>query len=130
MATFHFSPRENRANEINWNEWNESTFAEAQRADKPILLGISAVWCHWCHVMDETTYSDPEVIRIVNERFVPVRVDTDERPDVNRRYNLGGWPTTAFLSPEGELLTGGTYMPPDQMRSYLKQVGDAYKNSK
>ncbi len=130
MPSFHFSPRPNRANEIQWREWGEPAFAEAQQADRPILMDISAVWCHWCHVMDETTYSDPELIALINERFVPIRVDTDERPDVNRRYNLGGWPTTAFLTPTGELLTGGTYIPPDQMRSYLKQVGDAYKNSK
>ncbi len=130
MANFHFSPRLNRANEIHWHEWSESAFAEAQQADKPVLMDISAVWCHWCHVMDETTYSDPDLIALINERYVPIRVDTDERPDVNRRYNLGGWPTTAFLTPTGELLTGGTYVPPDQMRSYLTQVSDAYKNSK
>ncbi len=130
MANLHFSPRPNRSNEIHWHEWSESAFAEAQQADKPILVDISAVWCHWCHVMDETTYSDPELIRLINERYIPIRVDTDERPDVNRRYNLGGWPTTAFLTPQGELLTGGTYIPPDQMRSYLMQVSDAYKNSK
>ncbi|MCI0475506.1 MAG: DUF255 domain-containing protein [Anaerolineales bacterium] len=130
MPTFHFSPRPNRAHEINWHEWSDAAFSDAQRQDKPILLGISAVWCHWCHVMDETSYSDPEVIRLINERFVAIRVDNDERPDVNRRYNLGGWPTTAFLTPMGEVLTGGTYIPPAQMTSYLTQVSDLYKNSK
>jgi uncharacterized protein YyaL (SSP411 family) len=130
MANLHFSPRPNRANEIHWREWNDSAFAEAQQADKPILLDISAVWCHWCHVMDETTYSDPELIALINERYIAIRADNDQRPDVNRRYNLGGWPTTAFLTPAGELLTGGTYIPPDQMRSYVTQVSDAYKNSK
>ncbi len=130
MSDFHFSPRPNRAHEIHWREWSEETFAEAQKEDKPILLGISAVWCHWCHVMDETSYSDPEVIQLTNERFVPIRVDNDQRPDVNRRYNLGGWPTTAFLTPTGELLTGGTYIPPAQMRGYLQQVSETYKNSK
>jgi uncharacterized protein YyaL (SSP411 family) len=130
MSTFHFSPRPNRAHEINWHEWNEATFAEAQSQDKPILLDIGAVWCHWCHVMDETSYSDVEIIRLINERFVPIRVENDQRPDVNRRYNLGGWPTTAFLTPDGELMTGGTYIPPSQFRSYLSQVSDAYKNSK
>jgi uncharacterized protein YyaL (SSP411 family) len=130
MSNFHFSPRANRAHEINWHEWNDSAFAEAQTEDKPILLGISAVWCHWCHVMDETSYSDPGVIRLINERFVPIRVDNDQRPDVNRRYNLGGWPTTAFLTPQGELLTGGTYIPPEQMRGYLTQISQVYKDSK
>ncbi|MEW5721119.1 MAG: DUF255 domain-containing protein, partial [Chloroflexota bacterium] len=130
MSTFHFSPRPNRAHEITWREWNDAAFADAQQQDKPILLGISAVWCHWCHVMDETSYSDPEVIRLINERFVPIRVDNDQRPDVNRRYNLGGWPTTAFLTPTGELLTGGTYIPPTQMQNFLTQISDLYKNSK
>lgn len=130
MSNFHFSPRPNRANEIHWEEWNPAAFERAKREDKPILLGISAVWCHWCHVMDETTYSDPNIIQLVNERFIPIRVDNDERPDVNRRYNLGGWPTTAFLTAEGELLTGGTYIPPEQMKSYLTQVSDVYKNSR
>ena len=127
-ATFHFSPRPNRANEIKWREWGPDAFREAKDQDKPILLGISAVWCHWCHVMDETSYSDGEVIRLANERYVPVRVDNDQRPDVNRRYNMGGWPTTAFLTPEGEILHGGTYIPPEQMRGYLEQVADVWKD--
>ena len=130
MPDFHFSPRPNRAHEIAWREWSDSAFAEAREQDKPILLGISAVWCHWCHVMDETSYSDPVVIQLVNERFIPIRVDNDQRPDVNRRYNLGGWPTTAFLTPDGELLTGGTYVPPEQMRAYLIQVSEAYRQAK
>ena len=120
--TFRFSPRPNRASDIGWRDWGEKAFQEAQVADKPILLAISAVWCHWCHVMDETSYSDPEVIRTINERYVPIRVDNDERPDVNRRYNMGGWPTTAFLTPDGEIVHGGTYIPPDAMRSYVAQV--------
>ena len=128
--TFRFSPRPNRASEIGWREWSARAFQEAQVSDKPVLLAISAVWCHWCHVMDETSYSDPEVIRLINERFVPVRVDNDERPDVNRRYNMGGWPTTAFLTPDGEIVHGGTYIPPDAMRSYLSQVADVWSTQR
>ena len=124
--SFRFSPRPNRAAEIGWRPWGEKAFQEAQVADKPVLLAISAVWCHWCHVMDETSYSDPEVIRLINERYVPVRVDNDERPDVNRRYNMGGWPTTAFLTPDGEIVHGGTYVPPEAMRSYLASVADLW----
>ncbi len=124
--SFRFSPRPNRAAEIGWRPWGDKAFQEAQVADKPVLLAISAVWCHWCHVMDETSYSDPEVIRLINERYVPVRVDNDERPDVNRRYNMGGWPTTAFLTPDGEIVHGGTYVPPDAMRSYLAKVADLW----
>src|SRR5688500_14848449 len=128
MASFHFSPRPNRASEIRWREWGPDAFREAKEQDRPILLGISAVWCHWCHVMDETSYSDPEVIRLVNERYVPIRVDNDRRPDVNRRYNMGGWPTTAFLTPDGEILHGGTYVPPQLMREYLPQVADVWRD--
>ena len=119
---FRFSPRPNRAAEIRWRPWGEPAFAEARRLGRPVLLSLSAVWCHWCHVMDETSYSDPRVIAAVNEHFVPVRVDNDRHPDVNRRYNMGGWPTTAFLAPSGDVLTGGTYLPPDQMLESLARV--------
>jgi uncharacterized protein len=129
-ASFHFSPRPNRAHEIQWNAWAQEPFERAQREDKPILLGISAVWCHWCHVMDETSYSDERVIELINERFVPVRVDNDQRPDINARYNMGGWPTTAFLSPTGEVMAGMTYIAPDQMREVLEQVSTYYRENK
>jgi uncharacterized protein YyaL (SSP411 family) len=128
--SLRFSPRPNRAAEIGWRPWGDKAFQEAQVADKPVLLAISAVWCHWCHVMDETSYSDPEVIRLINERYVPIRVDNDERPDVNRRYNMGGWPTTAFLTPDGEIVHGGTYVAPDAMRSYLAQVADLWSTQR
>jgi uncharacterized protein YyaL (SSP411 family) len=127
---FHFSPRPNRAGEINWRPWSPEAFARAQLEDKPILLGISAVWCHWCHVMDETTYSDPAVIQLINDRFVAIRVDNDQRPDINARYNMGGWPTTAFLTPGGEVMAGMTYIPPDQMRDVLAQVSSYYRENK
>ena len=122
MASLHFSPRPNRAHEIAWREWGEDAFREAREANKPVLLSLSAVWCHWCHVMDETSYSDPGVIAFINEHYVPVRVDNDQRPDVNARYNMGGWPTTAFLTPDGEILAGATYIPPEQMLEALPKV--------
>ena len=124
---FHFSPRPNRAGEINWKAWSAASFEEARHARKPILLSISAVWCHWCHVMDETTYSHPAVIDLINREYVPVRVDNDVRPDINQRYNMGGWPTTAFLTSSGDILSGGTYIPPDQMASALMRVADYYR---
>jgi uncharacterized protein YyaL (SSP411 family) len=130
MSDFHFSPRANRASEIAWRTWGDDAFAEARSADKPVLLAISAVWCHWCHVMDETSYSDAEVIRGINERYIPIRVDNDERPDVNRRYNMGGWPTTAFLTPDGEILNGATYIPPDAMRHYVAEVADIWRDKR
>ena len=106
------------------------TFARAAAEDRPILLSISAVWCHWCHVMDETTYSDPGVIETINRRFVPVRVDNDRRPDINARYNMGGWPTTAFLTPDGRTLTGATYLPPAQMHRALEEIARFYHDRK
>ena len=127
---FHFSPRPNRAHEIAWRHWTPDAFERARREDKPVLLGISAVWCHWCHVMDETTYSEPDNIALINDRFVPIRVDNDQRPDINARYNMGGWPTTAFLTPAGEVMAGMTYIPPDQMRDILNQVSSYYKDNK
>src|SRR2546428_540931 len=129
-ATFHFSPRANRAHEIRWREWGEDAFREAKETGKPVLLSLSAVWCHWCHVMDETSYSDEGVISFVNEHFIPVRVDNDQRPDVNRRYNMGGWPTTAFLTPDGEILNGATYIPPDAMRHYVAEVADVWRDKR
>lgn len=118
------------ASPVRWREWGPGAFDEARREDKPILLRISAVWCHWCHVMDETTDADPEVARRMNEWFVPVRVDNDERPDINDRYNLGGWPTTAFLTPAGELITGGTYFPPASFQDVLERIHRGWKENR
>jgi uncharacterized protein len=129
MVQFRFSPRPNRAAEIPWRRWSAEAFAQAEREGKPILLAISAVWCHWCHVMDETTYSDADVIQTIAQRYVPIRVDNDERPDVNARYNMGGWPTTAFLAADGAVLTGATYVPPPQMRRILGEIADWYRDN-
>jgi uncharacterized protein YyaL (SSP411 family) len=106
---------------IHWHPWGEAAFARARAEDKPILLDIGAVWCHWCHVMDRESYEDPEIARLINELFVAVKVDRDERPDVDARYQAavsaisgqGGWPLTAFLTPEGRPYFGGTYIPRD-----------------
>ena len=129
-SEFHFSPRPNRAGEIQWQPWSAEAFERARAEDKPILLAISAVWCHWCHVMDETSYSSQHVIDLVNSEYVPVRVDNDVRPDINQRYNMGGWPTTAFLTPQGDVLTGATYLPPDQMADALTRVASYYRTRK
>jgi uncharacterized protein len=127
---FHFSPRPNRAHEIQWRDWGEDAFRESKETGKPVLLSLSAVWCHWCHVMDETSYSDEGVISFVNQHFIPVRVDNDQRPDVNARYNMGGWPTTAFLTPDGEILAGATYVPPDQMKDLLPKVNVHWQSNR
>ncbi len=115
---------------VSWYEWGAEAFRLAQQLDVPILLSIGAVWCHWCHVMDSTTFSDPEVASLITRLFVPIRVDTDMRPDVNTRYNMGGWPTVAFLTPTGEALTGSTYMSPAAFRDALKRVSDYYRDNR
>ncbi|HOU23726.1 MAG TPA: DUF255 domain-containing protein, partial [Anaerolineae bacterium] len=96
----------------------------------PVLLSIGAVWCHWCHVMDQTTFADARVVQLVRQLVVPVRVDNDQRPDINARYNMGGWPTVAFLTPDGEVLTGGTYMAPDNFVLAIQQISDYYQANK
>jgi uncharacterized protein len=106
---------------VNWHEWGQAAFDRAAREDKPVLLDIGAVWCHWCHVMDRESYEDPALAKIVNEHYVAIKVDRDERPDVDSRYQAavsaisgqGGWPLTAFLTPEGKPYFGGTYFPRD-----------------
>ena len=116
--------------EIKWQDWSKDAFEKAKLEQKPILLDIFGSWCHWCHVMDKTSYSDAAVADFVNKNFVAVRVDTDKRPDVNRRYNMGGWPSTVFLDSEGKVITGGTYIPPQQMREVLRSVTDLYQKSR
>jgi uncharacterized protein len=127
---------------IRWQEWGEEAFAAAQRENKPILLDIGAVWCHWCHVMDRESYESAEVAEIINRDFVAVKVDRDERPDVDSRYQLavsaiagtGGWPLTVFLTPDGRPFYGGTYFPPvDQwgrpsFKKIVLAIADAYRD--
>ncbi|HUI51477.1 MAG TPA: thioredoxin domain-containing protein [Terriglobales bacterium] len=129
---------------IDWHEWGEDAFRAARSADKPILLDIGAVWCHWCHVIDRESYENPAIAEIINEHFIPVKVDRDERPDVDSRYQSainaisgqGGWPLTGFLLPDGKPFFGGTYFPPEDQqgrpgfRRILLAVADAYKNKR
>jgi hypothetical protein len=129
---------------IDWHEWGDEAFARARAEDKPILLDIGAVWCHWCHVIDRESYENPEIAAIINQHFVPVKVDRDERPDVDARYQSaisalsgqGGWPLTGFLTPAGRPFFGGTYFPPDDrygrrgFKSILQIVADAFQNKR
>lgn len=113
--------RSARHQPVQWHPWGSDAFARAQAENKPILLDIGAVWCHWCHVMDRESYEDAEMARIINDHYVAVKVDRDERPDVDARYQAavsaisgqGGWPLTAFLTPDGRPYFGGTYFPRD-----------------
>ncbi len=119
-----------RSSEIHWSEWSDEAFERAKNEDKLVLLSIGAPWCHWCHVLDRTSYSDPEVIDLINDRYVPIRVEADRRPDIQDRYLMGGWPTTAVLTPDGRILTGSTYIPPERMRKMLRQVDQLYHEDK
>jgi uncharacterized protein YyaL (SSP411 family) len=126
---------------VDWHEWGEEAFARARAENKPILLDVGAVWCHWCHVIDRESYENPEIAALINQFYVPVKVDRDERPDVDARYQAaigalsgqGGWPLTAFLTPEGKPFFGGTYFPPDDamgrpgFRRILAAIAEAYR---
>jgi uncharacterized protein len=113
--------RSARHQPVEWHAWGEPAFARAQAEDKPVLLDIGAVWCHWCHVMDRESYEDAEIAALINRHYIAVKVDRDERPDVDARYQAavsaisgqGGWPLTAFLTPDGRPFFGGTYFPRD-----------------
>jgi hypothetical protein len=129
---------------IDWHEWGDAAFARARAEDKPILLDIGAVWCHWCHVIDRESYENPEIATIINREFVAVKVDRDERPDVDARYQSaisaisgqGGWPLTGFLTPDGKPFFGGTYFPPEDamgrpgFRRILVTIADAYRTQR
>ena len=107
---------------VEWRAWGSDAFAEADATETPILLSLSATWCGACHEMDARTYSEPRIAANINDSFVPIRVDVDRNPRVRERYNMGGFPTTAFLTPTGELLTGATYLGPDGMRSIVDRI--------
>src|SRR5271157_3200398 len=127
---------------VDWHEWGEEAFQKARAEEKPILLDIGAVWCHWCHVIDRESYDNPEIAGMINQLFVPVKVDRDERPDVDSRYQSaisaisgqGGWPLTAFLTPGGKPFFGGTYFPPEDsmgrpgFKRILLGVSEAFRN--
>jgi uncharacterized protein YyaL (SSP411 family) len=134
--------RSARHQPVLWHPWGEEAFARAQAEDKPILLDIGAVWCHWCHVMDRESYENAELAAILNEHFVAIKVDRDERPDVDARYQAavsaisgqGGWPLTAFLTSTGQPYFGGTYFPADDrygrpgFKRVLLTMADVWRN--
>ena len=134
--------RSARRQPVLWHPWGEEAFRRAQAEDKPILLDIGAVWCHWCHVMDRESYENAELAAIVNEHFVAIKVDRDERPDVDARYQAavsaisgqGGWPLTAFLTSTGQPYFGGTYFPSDDrygrpgFKRVLETMAEVWRN--
>lgn len=129
---------------VHWHPWGEEALSLAKELDRPILVDVGAVWCHWCHVMDGESYENPEIARLINDKFVAIKVDRDERPDVDSRLQRavsavsgqGGWPLTAFLTPEGEVFFGGTYFPPEDrwgrpgFRTVLERVAELYQTDR
>ena len=129
---------------IEWHPWGPEAFAKAKREGKPILLDIGAVWCHWCHVMDRESYENEAIAAFINQQFIAIKVDRDERPDVDARYQSavsaisgqGGWPLTAFLTPDGKPFFGGTYFPPEDrygrpgLPRVLSTMADVFHNKK
>ncbi len=129
---------------VKWQIYSDQVFRLAKELDRPILIDIGAVWCHWCHVMDNESYSDPAVAELINENFVPVKVDRDQMPDVDSRYQAaigaltgaGGWPLTGFLTSEGKVFFGGTYFPKNDQNGrqglleLLPQIAEVYARRK
>src|SRR5216683_609013 len=132
---------QHKHNPVDWWTWGPDALAEAKAKNRPILLSVGYSACHWCHVMAHESFEDEATARVMNETFVCVKVDREERPDVDEIYmncvqmmtGRGGWPMTVFLTPEGEPFYGGTYYPPDDrhglpsFRKVLLAVADAYR---
>ncbi len=129
---------------VHWQAWGEQTFRLAKELDRPILLDIGAIWCHWCHVMDERTYGNPEIAKFINENFIPTKVDRDARPDIDDRFQLivstltrhGGWPLTVFMTSSGHVFFGGgTFLPENSFgrpgfKDLLPRIVEVYQNEK
>lgn len=123
---------------IDWHEFGEEAFQLAKELDRPILLDIGAVWCHWCHVIDRESYENAEIAALINQHYVPIKADRDQRPDVDARYQQvvqsmtgqGGWPLTAFLTYDGRAIYAGTYFPPEAMKNILQRVHEIYHEKK
>ena len=131
-------------NPVDWYPWGEEAFEKAKREDRPIFLSVGYSTCHWCHVMERESFESEEIARVLNENFVSIKVDREERPDVDRMYMLfvqastgsGGWPMSVWLTPERKPFFGGTYFPPDNrygrpgFRSVLEQLAKAWKQDR
>ncbi|HMC49810.1 MAG TPA: DUF255 domain-containing protein, partial [Solirubrobacterales bacterium] len=135
---------QHRENPVDWYPWSEEALVRAREEDRPILLSVGYSACHWCHVMAHESFEDPETAAYMNEHFVNVKVDREERPDVDALYmeavqaisGQGGWPMTVFLDPDGVPFYGGTYFPPDESRGMpsfrmvMEAVVDAFESKR
>ncbi|HSC60836.1 MAG TPA: thioredoxin domain-containing protein [Rhizomicrobium sp.] len=127
---------QHKDNPVHWRPWNREALDEAEATGKPILLSIGYTACHWCHVMNHESFSDAEIAGVINDNFIPIKVDREERPDVDQIYQTvasaaggqGGWPLTAFLTPNGDPFLIGTYFQPQQLKAMLSEVLDVYRD--
>ena len=130
--------RQHADNPVDWWEWSDEAFAEARRRDVPVLLSVGYAACHWCHVMAHESFEDAEVAALMNEHYVSVKVDREERPDVDAVYmeataaltGHGGWPMTCLLDHSGAPFFAGTYFPKPQFVSLLRAVDEAWRNDR
>ncbi|MBE7370366.1 thioredoxin domain-containing protein [Dermacoccus barathri] len=130
--------RQHADNPVDWREWDDAAFAEARERDVPILLSVGYAACHWCHVMAHESFEDPEVAAVVNANFVAVKVDREERPDIDAVYmnvtqaltGHGGWPMTVFLTPDAAPLYAGTYFPRDHFLQVLSAIDDVWRTDR
>src|SRR5208337_150945 len=134
--------RQHAYNPVDWYAWGPDALARAKAENKPILLSIGYSACHWCHVMERESFENDAIARLMNENFVPIKVDREERPDLDQIYmdavqliaGRGGWPLTVFLTPEGKPFFGGTYFPPEDRHGMagfgrvLQAVSQAYRD--
>jgi uncharacterized protein YyaL (SSP411 family) len=133
------------ANPVDWFPWGDEAFSRARAEDKPIFLSIGYSTCHWCHVMERESFSDPEIAKVLNAHFIAIKVDREERPDIDEIYMTavraltrggGGWPLSAFLTPDGKPFFGGTYFPPDDrhgrpgFRTLLLRIDEAWRTDR
>lgn len=113
------------ASGIHWEPWSDSVFEQAKKENKFVILDLEAVWCHWCHVMEEKTYRDPKVIELIKAHYIPLKVDQDSRPDLSNRYMDYGWPATIFYAPDGtELVKRAGFIAPEKMGKLLQAIVD------
>src|SRR2546422_415850 len=132
------------SNPVDWYPWGEEAWSRAAAEDKPVLLSIGYASCHWCHVMERESFADPEIAALLNRDFVCIKVDREERPDIDSLYiealqtltGSAGWPLTLFLTPERKLFFGGTYFPPSprddlpSFRSVIESVAEEWRGSR
>jgi uncharacterized protein YyaL (SSP411 family) len=128
--------RQHADNPVNWHEWGPEALKKATEENKPLLISIGYAACHWCHVMEHESFMDSSVATLMNENFIPIKIDREERPDIDQIYmnavqlisGNGGWPLNAFALPDGRPYYAGTYYPTDQWKEVLQQMSDVYHN--